>query len=145
MLWPSHKCICYPIVQFIELSVASRPARPQIEPVRWEMERRLSGPWSLLHHRREGISIRPDRFRMGVQVAYEESGLWLIVVKDVIANYFSCLVLHTIRQLLAAPIYQDILDVPCCLFLHVHRGIQYMVIGYWDMPRFEDMANLLLK
>lgn len=43
-MWPSNKYICYPFVQFIELSEVSRPARPQIGPVRSEMERELSGP-----------------------------------------------------------------------------------------------------
>lgn len=62
-MWPSNKYICYPFVQFIELSEVSGPARPQIGPVRWEMERELSGPPSLPHHCREGISIRPDRLR----------------------------------------------------------------------------------
>ena len=69
-MWPSNKYICYPFVQFIELSEVSGPARPQIGPVRWEMERELSGPLSLPHHHRIGISIRPDRLRSGVQVAH---------------------------------------------------------------------------
>lgn len=64
-MYPSNKYICYPFVQFIELSEVSGPARPQIGPVRWEMERELSGPPSLPHHCREGISIRPDRLRKG--------------------------------------------------------------------------------
>lgn len=64
-MWPSNKFICYPFVQFIELSGVSRPARPQIGAVRWEMERELSGPPSLPHHCRKGISIRPDRLRRG--------------------------------------------------------------------------------
>lgn len=38
-LWTSHKCICYPLVQFIELSEMSGPARPLKGPVRWKMER----------------------------------------------------------------------------------------------------------
>lgn len=62
-MWPSNKYICYPCVQFIELSEVSEPARPQKGPVRWEMEGELSGPPSLPHHCRKGISIRPDRLR----------------------------------------------------------------------------------
>lgn len=64
-MWPSNKYICCPFVQFIELSEVSGPARPQIGPVRWEMEREHSGPPSLPHHCRKGISIRPDRLRRG--------------------------------------------------------------------------------
>lgn len=71
-MWPSNKYICYPFEQFIELSEVSRPARPQIGPVRWEMERERSGPPSCLHHCRKGISIRPDRLSRGVQVAHGE-------------------------------------------------------------------------
>lgn len=62
--WPSNK-VSYPFVQFIELSEVNGPTRPQIGPVRWEMERELSGPPSLPQHCIEGISIRPDRLRKG--------------------------------------------------------------------------------
>lgn len=57
--WPSNKFICYPFVQFIELSEVSGAARPQIGPVRWEMERELYGPPSLPHHCREGFPSDP--------------------------------------------------------------------------------------
>lgn len=45
----SRKYICYPFVQFIELSEVSGPARPQIGPVRREMERELSRSLFLFH------------------------------------------------------------------------------------------------
>ena len=51
---PSNKYICFPFVQFIELSEMSGPARPQIGPVKQEMERGLAGP-SPLHHRRASV------------------------------------------------------------------------------------------
>lgn len=60
-MWTLNKYTCYPFVQFTELSEASGPARPQIGPVRWEMDSKLSGPASLLHLWRKGISVTTDR------------------------------------------------------------------------------------
>lgn len=59
---PSLKYICLPFRQFMELSAISGPARPQMGPVKAEMERDLSGR-SRPHWRGTGISARFDGFR----------------------------------------------------------------------------------
>lgn len=48
----NKKTFVFPFVQFIELPEVSRPARPQMWPVKPEMERKLSGPY-LPHHCRK--------------------------------------------------------------------------------------------
>lgn len=60
-LWSQNKpppqkkaSVCFPFVQFTELPEVSRPARPQVCPVKVEMERNLFGP-DLPHHRRKGL------------------------------------------------------------------------------------------
>lgn len=56
------KYICFPFEQFIELLAISGPARPQIGPVKVEMERELSGK-SGPHRWGTGISTRLDGFK----------------------------------------------------------------------------------